>query len=60
MKRVNYQTGKMREKSLEGEIFRPGVGGGGWVGTKTSSNYKDHTFEVFIHKYQQTPQLTGI
>ena len=42
----------MSSKFLKGESFRPG--------TKISSNYKDHTFEVFIYKYQQTPQLTGI
>ena len=40
------------EKLFIGESFRPG--------TKISSNYKVHTFEVFMYKYQQTPQLTGI
>ena len=37
---------------LKGESFCPG--------TKISSNYKDHAFGVFIYKYQQTAQLTGI
>ena len=37
---------------IKGESFRPGM--------KISSNYKVHTFEVFIYKYKQTPQLTGI
>ena len=39
-------------RMLKGESFCPG--------TKISSNYKDHTFEVFLYKYQQTPQPTGI
>ena len=33
--------------SFKGEFFVP-------------SDYKHHTFEVFIYKYQQTPQPTGI
>ena len=47
-----HQPQPVKPRVFKGESFRPGM--------KISSNYKDHTFEVFIYKYQQTPQLTGI
>ena len=49
---VYFKLEIKQDSMFKGESFRPGI--------KISSNYKDHTFEVFIYKYQQTPQLTGI